>query len=284
MATAFKDENYHDDRTRVSSSMLSVLKKSSTAFYRQFIADGGKPEEKETPQMRLGTLVHSLVLEPHLFEDQYIVLPDGDYRTKAFQAFKTDAESQVLASKAAGVNLSIIYQHELDTAKIMAHRLRQHDVFGRCYTMLPTWRVEEKIEFEWLGVQCKAKPDAFADSFIFDIKTTADPSPDAFARQIFDRGYHRQAAFYRIAVNELLGVKPTFFFVTVQNCEPYDVAMHDLDDESLELGREEVEALLREYKRRLETGNWIPEWGSGVNPIEKPKYYDPKIYAEGGKA
>lgn len=64
------NEQYHADTTKLSNSMLSILNRSPKLFFRYYIAQSlARPESSES--MNLGSMVHTMVLEPDEFENRY---------------------------------------------------------------------------------------------------------------------------------------------------------------------------------------------------------------------
>ena len=262
--------DYHSDHMRISNSMLSVLKQSPKLFMRQFIA--GQNIGYESRSMQIGTLLHAIVLEPDSFDEKFIGAPKIDRRTKdgksAWEAFIAEANGK-----------QIVDIEDVATARTMADSIKDHAGIKRWLDGKSSKAmIEKRIDFDWLGVPCKSKPDYFNPLTCIDLKTCVDPSPEGFQRSVFKYGYHRQAAFYSIAINEVYGWKPKFLFACVGNSEPYDTAVYMLEQDVIEQGQSEIEALLREYKARLASGKWSPEWSEGVCRISKPRWYDANIY------
>lgn len=87
----------------------------------------------------------------------------------------------------------------------------------------------------------KCRTDAIsADGRIIpDLKTTDDVSEDGFGRTIAQRRYHVQAAWYLDILFALYGkdAPSVFSFIAVQKTRPYDVAVHYLTDEQIQVGR-----------------------------------------------
>ena len=263
------DAEYHADKTHVSNSMLTDLKRSPKLFMQKHIAETVKTTPSKA--MRIGTLLHALVLEEGAFDRCFIIAPDVKRNTtagkQAWEGFLNEAGER-----------TIVDYDEYKTAVSMREALLQHDRFERAFKRTEDTHVERGFTFQWLGVDCKAKPDFVKRSVCIDIKTTDDPSLEGFQRSVFKYGYHGQAAFYSIAINEAYGWKPKFLFACVGNSEPYDTAVYMLDQDVIEQGQSEIEALLREYKARLASGKWSPEWSEGVCRISKPRWYDANIY------
>ena len=134
--------------------------------------------------------------------------------------------------------------------------------------------VEQRINFEFDGLDMRCKPDLILldRNLIVDIKSSADASPDAFSKSIASFGYARQAALYRDAVALENGVDCRFLFAVVCTKAPYEVACYELTDEAMRAGQQEAAALVREFKQRCDTNNWLPAWSSGIVPIGLPRW------------
>ena len=108
---------------------------------------------------------------------------------------------------------------------------------------------------------------------ITDLKTAANPSPEAWAKQALDLGYHRQASWYRDGVEACgLARDAAFAFIVVRSSPPHEVAVYELDEEDLGLGAAENRATLREIAECTRTGNWSPEWAQRAHVVKLPKW------------
>jgi len=263
--------NYYSDHTRVSNSMLSVLKKSPSEFKRIYI-DG--EDRKETPSMRIGTALHCLVLEPNEFRRRYAVIPEINRKTKegkeAFAAWSAFHHASIHLEQSEIVKINemalAIWGSSLPT-RLLSYPGNDASV-----------SIEKPIEFDWLDIACNAKIDLVGRGAVVDLKSTADPSPSGFARSVLSFGYHRQAAFYLHGCREVYQGIRDFIFVCVGNSAPFDVACYTLSEELLEQGRLEVEALLREYRDRKQHSDWTPQWSKVLGLIDKPKWYDAELF------
>lgn len=190
---------------------------------------------QETKSLSDGRLIHTCLLEPQVFERTTAVWEGGPTKdgkhsmstsTTAYKEFKAECEKtgvQVISPGLRGVCRRI-------TRGIMEHDVASHYFEGG----------NAEISIEWthpLGVECKSRIDYLGQDRIVDLKTSADIHPRKFNRSVLNYKYHAQAAFYRDAVHALTGDKLPFFIVAVEKCAPYDVAVYELDDAVLDLGR-----------------------------------------------
>lgn len=87
----------------------------------------------------------------------------------------------------------------------------------------------------------KCRPDCISNDgrVVLDLKTTDDVSAIGFGKTIAQRRYHVQAAWYLDILFELYGndAPKQFAFIAAQKTRPYDVGVHFLTVEQIELGR-----------------------------------------------
>lgn len=245
----------------LSNSALTCLKQSPEVFRDRYIL--GKPQA-ESDAFRIGSAVHCMVLEPHLFSERYTIAPEVNKRTNQGKA---DWEAFIESHGDRWLT-----QSELDSTVIPTAQ-----AFGKhadLIDMLSSEKIiEQPIYFELFGEQFKVKPDCviLSRSTIIDIKTTASVKPRKFAWSAMDYGYHRQAAIYMHAC-ELKYQKPfRFFFACVEKKYPYEVSVSELDGEDVAAGWDQVEKLVEEYQRRKEKNYWLPKHSSGIVPLRLPK-------------
>lgn len=87
------NEIYHGDRTAVSSSGLKLLLRSPA----HFVAGQGASEET-TAALEFGTALHTALLEPEKYREQYVTKPDINRRTKEGKAL-AETIGRALADK-----------------------------------------------------------------------------------------------------------------------------------------------------------------------------------------
>lgn len=109
-------------------------------------------------------------------------------------------------------------------------------------------------------VTCKMKADIIRPAWqmVADIKTCESASQTEFERSIATFNYHRQAAFYQDGC-AAVGIEiKHFVFICVEKAAPYGVAVYRLLDDAIQLGREENERLITTYAACERTNHW---WG-----------------------
>lgn len=246
--------NEYHAHPAVSKSVLDRVSRSP--LHARAYLDGYR--EEPTAAMQFGTALHTAVLEPVVFANQYVVF-DGDRRTKAGKE-----AYELLVSSGA----SIISRSDYDAISAMAKAIRNHSVAGRLLT-------EGKAEHSvfWTdpitGLECKCRPDWWNGSMLVDLKTTEDASPEGFARSIANYRYHVQAAFY------MQGTGATrFLFVAVEKKPPYAVAVYELDADSLDVGHALRMRDLTTYASCIQERRW-PGYSDRIETLSLPGWAFP---------
>lgn len=263
---------YHADTTRNSNSMLSTLKESPKLYHGVYIAKTMKPKER-TKAMLFGDLTHTAFLEPDFFWERYVTAPENcDRRTTVGKATWA-AFQETLNGR------EIIKHDDYKKAFACAKALREHDEIGSLDISKSI--VETRINFEFLGLPMRCKPDLAFPSFdlIVDLKTAKDPSKDGFTKSVLKFGYHRQQFLYSTAYEQQYGRKCRFLFAVVGSDSPHDVGCYELEPDLLQIGAEEAEMLVTQLQHRIKTGDWLQAWSRGVVGISKPRWHKNGIYA-----
>lgn len=106
---------------------------------------------------------------------------------------------------------------------------------------------------------------------VVDLKTTRTAATlRECSNEVAKWGYHRQAAFYLDAVEELYATHPMFIFIFVSKKPPFRVETFELDDEFLEAGREQNARGLATYAECLRTGQWLPQSHGTITKLSPP--------------
>jgi len=255
--------DYHKIEALSASGAKSLLRSPA-----HFVAM--KETFKEpTPAMRLGTAVHTMILEPELFDAEIAVMPKFDKRTNlGKKAIEEWAEEQ------KGKCIIDHYQHE--RAKQIAESVWAHPFFKE---RVHSGKAEQTLLWEQYGVQCKARLDYCRDNTIFDVKTCQDASPEGFAKQIANFQYHVQAAHYSMGFRRIKGEKlDRFIFIAVESDFPHMVGVYTLDRTSLMAGQMKMEAAAKAYRQVLD-GSSDRNYSSRVVELSVPTWALPEPFS-----
>lgn len=259
------NEAYHKS-AGVSKSQLDQFAKSPA----HYLASLTTPR-KETEAMRIGTLFHTLALEPE--KANFVVGPNINKNTKEWKAFRAEAEAagQVVIDEGDNAMLqgmvASIKNHPAASALLSGPGIAE----GSCF-----WFDERS------GELCRCRPDLYRRDLgiIVDLKTTDDASPAGFARSIWKYAYHRQAALYMDGVGESTGdIIKGFVFVVVEKSAPYAVGVYRLDMQGEEAGRVSYQSLLLDMADCKINRNF-PAYSTKIETISLPAYAVKEVYNE----
>ncbi|MDX2369708.1 MAG: PD-(D/E)XK nuclease-like domain-containing protein [Colwellia sp.] len=221
---------------------------------------------KETDAMALGSLVHTLVLEPHLVEQEYYFGEKYDRRTKAGKL----SHAQQLES---AIGKTFVLPEQREEAEIMAAAINSDSIAA---SLFDGCKMEESIFWtdSATGLKLKSRPDARKivndkESIIVDLKTTKDASPRKFAWSCIDFGYYWQAATLKLALESIGQEMKEFIIVCVENSAPYATAIYVMEHDAI---NQAVSDLRRWYKAIAECQKTDVWPGYGVQTLGMPKY------------
>lgn len=248
-------DEYHNG-PGVSRSMLLDLRKTPFHYYSKYIV--GKKELTEPAPiinklnaLEFGNAFHTMVLEPHKFDSEYLVIPKINRATKAgkelfkgFQETSQETGAKLLCQEA--FNIMCNMRNSIDSQPEAKGVLE-----GAVYERSMFWIDPDT------GIQCKARPDAWHDNMIVDLKTAACADYRSFQRAMHLSGYHIQAGMIAEGVLHTQNVvMDNFIYVVVEKDAPNAVATYVLDDAALEEGRKQFKKLLNKLKNCTENNEW----------------------------
>lgn len=253
----------------VSSSMLKTILRSPAHYYAAYL--DGAPRKEPTASMVLGSLTHTLFLEPMQFNDEYIVAPAWDARTKEGKAIRD-------AFMAAAEGKTVITQEQHDTARMMAKALRGHAI----NEAMTDGFAEASIFWadEQTGLACRIRPDyhiapceMWPTGLILDVKSTDDARAEAFARTCVNFGYDLSAAMYSDGFQQHYGTTepPLFLLLVVERDAPFAVACYECSPEMLDKGNEKYRRAMQLLADSTASGEW-PAYDEGIQLLNLPKW------------
>jgi hypothetical protein len=252
----FAASSYHAELERQSCSLLKPLLASPARYKAQFFET-----RKCSDAMAFGSLLHNLVLEPHLFHTQYVVVP-GSGKLSA-------AESRAFAATHPGK--TVLLDVEFQEMRLLADRVLHRLFKGRPVARYLEEGIAEATFFyddPVTGVPCRVRLDMWHPDFIFDLKTTRHGEVLQFVRNAVDLHYDLQAYMYCLAdaLWEGRAVARPFVFLAANSQAPYPVHVLTAGSTFLDNGRAKYERALSLYKACAELDYW-PD-GSADEDIE----------------
>ncbi|MFF0055611.1 PD-(D/E)XK nuclease-like domain-containing protein [Streptomyces microflavus] len=253
-------EDYHADKTSISSSGLRALLNPGCPAQFKYDRDHQQPPKRE---FDLGNAVHTKVLgEGHdIVEIDYPNYLKADARAARDEAYAAGKVPLLPKEKA-----------QVDA---MEQAVREHPLAGPLFT--PGTGIAERSIY-WTdpdtGIRCRVRPDWLKQlpgtTLCVDLKTIKDAAPDTISRAIRDHNYHQQDPLYIDGI-EAAGLAPEgcrFIFVFVSKIAPYLITVRELVDQDRDIGRARNQRALRIYAECESTGIW-PDWTGPVTEIPR---------------
>lgn len=227
----------------ISASDLKKMVKSMAHW--KYAKD--HPDESDSPALLFGRAIHKMVLEPYDFQNEYIVSPKFDRRTKegkeAYTKFLDEAEGKEVIDEE-------LYQTILN--------MKEELYRTPCVQKLIAG--EHEKSFFWVdeqtGIKCKHRPDSIGklgdEYIIIDYKSCNNAETSAFMRDAIKFGYDIQAAHYIEGMRSVTGHDYKFVFICQEKTAPYACNILEADEEFIRNGMYVRNALMRTYKKCLE--------------------------------
>lgn len=262
----------------VSNSDLKLVRDSIRRYVGR---KNGSIPDTDTPGKRRGRLLHLAVLEPHEFERRVVTAPTtaDDFRGTGAKARREKWKAEIATWRASQPSDAIVVDADdrvLEQVRGMARALAESTTRAATVARaLLSGTGENEVSITWTDdaaartpIDCRARLDRLLvgprSALVVDLKTTDDPSPEAFARTIASWGYHCQAAWYCQAARELLGISaPRFAFIAIRSEPPHEVAVYDLEPEAIAIGHVENRRTLRELADAIAEERWEAPWERG---------------------
>jgi exodeoxyribonuclease VIII len=220
------------------------------AFHRSPYHFFNQKEVETTEAMKVGTAIHTAMLQPNLYSSEIGYLPDVDGRTTEGKAIKKAFE-------------------EMYAGKTILKAVSKDIVERACtaITYSPEWRqikatqgmrYEQVLMCELHGTACKSRLDLLdvENGIIRDIKSCDDASITKFSYTVKDRLYWLQAGFYTLMAEKVYDKPFKFEFIAVETSDPSTALFHGVDDGELARWKNLVDILLLEYSDCVQSDTW----------------------------
>lgn len=228
-----------------------------------------------TDPMRLGTLMHALILERDTIDDRYVVTPEivkgsnGYTWEGAGVMFKLKREAQAALAERLG-----------DRQQITRDALEMLDAWCDApRNMIQAMQAKPEIAMagEIEGCACKGKADAISDRWLIDVKTVSDIKPANIERTAVQRRWLGQLWTYAELARQA-GMEPekiAIMLVQAPKASGTPIKMSasrqpraawrvmTLSEEALAYGESEARRVWRAI-RDCESANDWPEYRAGV--------------------
>lgn len=262
------NRSYHASPEISASWLKLLLAKTPRHVWRKYIdPDRVTLDTAAKKALKIGRLTHTMALEPHKFDEDFIVVDnDINRKSKDGKAFLDELDRG---------EKCWVYQKAVEEVKPIVAAICSDPDF---VSMRKHAHVNEK-SFFWdddeTGLACKFRPDTlvfpceeYPLGAVLDVKTSRDASPVWFGRFFFSMGYHIQAAHYAIGAMHAFGTDepPLVVFEVVETEDPFLTKCYKVEADVLEYGFSERARLMNIAKQCFDSGQWPGYEGGMIVP------------------
>ena len=261
------NKDYHSDLTAISKSRLAKM--SVCPQYFKWCEDNAQEPSED---LIVGSAFHKLVLEPNTFNDEFVVMPLIDRRTKVgkelYEQFVQQSEDKQIITQEQYETISAMRDSVLSNKYAVALLKGNHE---------HSFYTQDELTKETIEV----RPDCYRNVkdriVITDLKSCRSAMTEEFMWDVVKYSYDLQAYMYTSAVANVMNIPKEnvdFVFIAVEKKAPYMINMLQADQFVLERG----EALFREYIGKYheckESGNFYGLNGAYgiINNLSLPNY------------
>lgn len=213
------------------------------------------PENQDKKKtLDIGNALHTMVLEPNLFDSLYAVEPVVNKRTNAGKA-------EIAEFLAENADKAIISASEYKMLRLMqgsvsAHPAARELLKNQVGTETSIFAEDEDGELMKIRIDLESKING--ETFIVDLKTIDKISN--IPKAIHERGYNLQAIFYREVYKMHTGEYPShFLFVFVSKSVSlgrYETRVGELCQADIDSGQEKYDRLILKFKKCKKNDYW----------------------------
>lgn len=249
------------DAMSMASSDAVLLTESTPAHLKASWAEDAEDDSGKAADF--GTVIHTLLLEPHREHAAVVVVDADDWRKK-------DAQEARKAAIAAGQIALLTKDFERAQAAVQA--VQRHPIAAELLK-------EGKAETSWFakdkatGLYRKARPDFYnSKRVLVDIKSVASAHPDFLQRRVYDGGWFQQAPWH-CHVAEMVEGEPVrgYCWLIVEQKPPHAVVIRKPSDTVLMHGDRLNKMAFDTFAKCVKANDW-PAWGNDVEDLSLPTY------------
>lgn len=255
------DRNEYEDVFALNQSSIKTAYDRSLMHARYQLNHPSEPSEALVE----GNALHTLILEPSKFNDEYAPMP-------------VDANGSKLARRTkAGAKAWAEYEDEHGD-KIPMKQKRIEELMGTREAVLKHPVARQMVEnakhvevpFFWehpeYGFDCKGQFDLLTTykdwTWCVDLKSAVDASKAGFARAVSNFGYMIQEHWYLEGLHAIAPARRRFAFIVFEKDPPHAVGVYTLDDRNRFEGAYRCNAISAKWAGALETDRF-----SGYSPV-----------------
>jgi hypothetical protein len=232
---------YHSDREFSSSSVLKTILRDPQKYYEKYIL--GTYKDKGGDHFDFGSLVHAMILEPHIVDDEFAFYKGPVKRGKAFESFKEENEGKIIIGSS---------QKLLADTMVKSFNLNPY-----APSFIKDAVFEETVCTEINGLKIKVRTDSRQGTNIGDVKTTGSGvSFEECINTCIQWDYDLSAALYCDVLEKVRGEKHDFYFFFISKRDG-QAKTFKASEQFLENGRRKYLDAIELIKQGRESGDWL---------------------------
>jgi len=271
-------EQYHSS-SRISRGDLVMLTLPKTAL--DFIYDRQHQEPPSAAMVR-GSALHTAILEPDLFDEEYVLMPMDAKRTKKgdkeriddFIAQATADGKQVVGWDYRKKQLALT---EVTAVVEVSKRVRENPEAMRVLQGPGLTEVSVAWEADGVDKRCRVDRTYYTKHGPVGVDLKSAGGEDGawapnFAREMTKRNLQMQAGHYLEGLTVATGEEHKGWLFVVYECKPpFKLYMPPLHPEDIEQGRRQYKRAAELFKRCREADEW-PGYVNDYEPVRLLNY------------
>jgi len=243
--TDLSNEDYHASMALSSSNLKDMLISPYHYWYKKNVP------HKSTPALLFGTLLHTMLLEPHLFDKEYFVMEKPKRVSKIGKALYSELDIE--RGSRQWITPEDHSQAQMMIGSLMSNKLVK--------SLLEASYVEQSLFFKdkQTGIDCKVRADAISlkDGIVLDLKSTAiSANEEDFKYTVRKYKYDLSANFYLEGFEGYCGEPLKFLWLGVEKSPPYSMGLYLMSHEVRQRGQEQCRQALALYQKAKLSGGF----------------------------
>lgn len=241
------NEQYHADRKYLSSSVLKTVLESLDKYHNDYILGLKAPTASSTQSnFDVGTLVHSMILEPHTVATDFNYYTGFRKAGKEFDAYMAALNNPKLPiisvnQRKVADDMFEAFLHNRTAVELIKDGLSELTICGTLHG------VPIKVRMDRINVE---------KGYIVDVKTTGYGSDkESFIATCENFKYPLSGALYTAMVEQYYGKKFDFYYLVLskrdKTCDLYKTST-----QTMALGRQKVKQACEKYLTAKATNMW----------------------------
>lgn len=267
------EEQYHTDLSAVArGDVVSMLDSPQHMAARRQRAYEPEPRNDA---LRIGQLVHLMLLEPSKFKERICIMPKFSGLTKDGRPSTQSAESKRMKAEwysQLPPNAAVVEADELAMLFGMAKSLSRN---AAAMAIFEGALFEQTVYYRdpVTGLKCRVRPDIINRGLdvLADLKTTRSADFEDFQRAAWNSRYDIQLAMYSEGVRCVTGELPSSRpIIALEKDPPYSCVVFPIDETMREKGLADYRRGMNRIAECVASGEWVgyPE----MMDLSLPKY------------